>query len=58
MKIAKVRIQHEIQGITILEGDVFTQRSTDDGFQILFLGEWVDAEYLYFELIEPVHIFA
>lgn len=57
-KIAKVRIQHEVNGITILEGDVFTQRTTENGFQILFMGSWVDAEYLYFELINPIHIFA
>lgn len=57
-KIAKVRIQHEIQGITLLEGDVLTQRSTDTSFQVLLFGNWVDAEYLYFELIEPIHIFA
>lgn len=58
MKIAKVRIQHEIEGITLLEGDVLTQRSTDTTFQILLMGNWVDAEYLYFELIEPIHIYA
>lgn len=58
MKIAKVRIQHEINGITLLEGDVLTQRHTDTTFQVLLMGNWVDAEYLYFELIEPIHIYA
>lgn len=57
-KIALVIIQHEIEGITLLEGDVLTQRSTDDGFQILLFGKWVNAEYINFELIEPIHIFA
>ncbi len=58
MKIAKVRIQHETNGITLPEGDVLTQRHTDTTFQVLLMGNWVDAEYLYFELIEPIHIYA
>lgn len=58
IKIAKVRTQHEINGITLLEGDVITQRYTDTTFQVLLMGNWVDAESLYFELIEPIHIFA